>query len=129
MPDRWTSAETRASWVPSAAGVSVSRGYLAPPDRVVRWDVPPVSQSWAALQAAARLETGEPGRGITLIDRAEQRRWVTAAELRRSSDRHRGTAGTVPVRRLLERRGDGRTSSWSGWPSGCSGRRASPASC
>ena len=105
-PARWTFAETPASWVPSATGVSVSRGYLDSRDCAVRWDVPLVTRPLAVLRAAAQLESAEPGQGITLLDRAKQRRWVTTEDLRRSFERHRGTSGTVAMRVLLERTGD-----------------------
>jgi len=52
------------------------------------------------------LENRRPGSGITLLDRASQKRWVERADPQLAFRRNRGTWGTRAMRRLLERTGD-----------------------
>lgn len=105
-PSRWTFTETRASWVPRGPEVTVSRDFLDPRDCVHRWQVPLVTRPLAVLRSAVTLESRQPGQGIALVDRAKQQGWVSAEDLQRAFDRHRGTSGTVAMRRLLEQTGD-----------------------
>jgi len=86
--------------------VRLTRGYLDPYDRTLRLDITVISRPLAVLRAAEQLEKLQPGRGIALIDRSKQRRWVTAYDLERAFARNKGTWGTRSMRRLLDRTGD-----------------------
>jgi very-short-patch-repair endonuclease len=86
--------------------VRLTRGYLDPYDLTFRLDVRVISRPLAVLRAAVQLEELQPGRGIALIDRAKQRRWVGAHDLERAFARNKGTWGTQSMRRLLDRTGD-----------------------
>ncbi len=72
---------------------SVYRAYVVPPTPEV-------------LRSAVHLELTSPGRGIGLIDRAKQQRWVSMDALELAFRRNKGTWGTQDMRRLLDRTGD-----------------------
>ncbi|HEY5821895.1 MAG TPA: DUF559 domain-containing protein [Propionibacteriaceae bacterium] len=65
-----------------------------------------VSRPLAVLRTAIMLEAALPGSGITLIDRAKQKRWVCQDDLEHSFRRNKGTRGSRAMRRLLDRTGD-----------------------
>jgi Transcriptional regulator, AbiEi antitoxin len=90
----------------SRPGVRLSRSFVDPFDQTSRHQVVVLSRPLAVLRAAAYLEKVHPGRGIALIDRAKQRRWVDLADLERAFSRNKGTWGTRAMRRLLDRTGD-----------------------
>lgn len=87
-------------------GIRVSQSFVDPDDWIERLSVPIVSRPLAVLRAAVELERVRPGQGITLIDRAKQRRLVGQWDLERAFRRHHGTWGTPAMRRLLDRTGD-----------------------
>jgi very-short-patch-repair endonuclease len=90
----------------SRPGVRLSRSFVDPFDQTTRQDVAVLCRPLAVLRAAAYLERVNPGRGIALIDRAKQRRWIELADLERAFTRNKGTWGTRAMRRLLDRTGD-----------------------
>jgi very-short-patch-repair endonuclease len=87
-------------------GVRLSRSFVDPFDQTTRQQVAVLSRPLAVLRAAAYLETVSPGRGIALIDRAKQRKWVGLEDLEHAFTRNKGTWGTRAMRRLLDRTGD-----------------------
>jgi very-short-patch-repair endonuclease len=90
----------------SQPGVRLSRSFVDPFDQTTRRQVGVLSRPLAVLRAAAYLEKVDPGRGIALIDRAKQRKWVDLADLESAFTRNKGTWGTRAMRRLLDRTGD-----------------------
>jgi very-short-patch-repair endonuclease len=90
----------------SRPDVRLSRSFVDPFDQTTRQQVPVLTRPLAVLRAAAYLEKVNPGRGIALIDRAKQRRWVGLADLEQAFTRNKGTWGTRTMRRLLDRTGD-----------------------
>ena len=105
-PARWSFSVPSGACPPRAPGLTVRRSFVDPTDRTTRWEVPVLARPFAVLQAAVVLEQQRPGQGITLIDRAKQQRWVSEVDLERTFQRHRGTWGSLAMRRLLDRTGD-----------------------
>lgn len=105
-PARWTFSLDSARCPPRAPGLTVNRAFVDPDDRTDRLGITLVSRPWAVLQAAVTLEREGPGRGITLLDRAAQRRWATRAEMELSLQRHARGWGSSTARLLLDRTGD-----------------------
>jgi very-short-patch-repair endonuclease len=105
-PGRWSFSVSSAACPPRALGLTVRRAFVDPIDRTTRWEVPVLARPFAVLQAAVVLEQQRPGQGITLIDRAKQQRRVSEVDLERTFLRHRGTWGSLAMRRLLDRTGD-----------------------
>lgn len=103
-PARWQFVVSRHR--PPTDDLRLVVGFVDPLEQTVRREVRVVSRPLAVLRAAAELEVGQPGRGIALVDRAKQRRLVSARDLEQSSARHRGTWGSREMRRLLDRTGD-----------------------
>lgn len=87
-------------------GVRTSRSFVDPADLTRHRSVPTISRPLAVLRSAAELERLHAGQGVTLIDRAKQRRLVDQIDLERAYRRNAGTWGTRAVRRLLDRTGD-----------------------
>lgn len=86
--------------------IKVSRSFVDPYDQVTRLELPVLSRPLAALRAAAHRERLSPGDGIKIIDRAKQRRVVSADDLELAFRRNKGTWGTRAMRKLLDRTGD-----------------------
>jgi len=105
-PPSWHFVTGTPSHKRGQVDVRLIRGYLDPYDLTLRLDVSVISRPLAVLRAAEQLEKLQPGRGIALIDRAKQRRWVSAHDLERAFARNKGTWGTRSMRRLLDRTGD-----------------------
>ena len=91
---------------PLEPGLRIIQGFVDPLDRTELRGVAVVSRPLAVLRAGTWLEADRPGRGIALVDRAKQQRWVGAPELELAFRRNRGTRGTRAMRMLLERTGD-----------------------
>lgn len=105
-PGRWQFSTGQRFTVPSRPGVGVIRAFVDPRDTTTRLGVHVVTKPLAVLRTAVELERRRPGDGITLIDRAKQKRWASHADLARTYERHRGTAGSRSMALLLERTGD-----------------------
>ena len=87
-------------------GIRTSRTFVDPADLTRHRSVPTISKPLALLRSAAQLEQLQPGCGVTLIDRAKQRRLIGQDDLERAFRRNAGTWGTRAMRRLLDRTGD-----------------------
>ncbi len=105
-PLRWQFIMAHQAHPRSQADVQLSRAYVDAWDLGCRRGVAVISQPLAVLRAAVQLEKLQPGRGIALIDRSKQRRWVGQYDLERAFGRNKGTWGTPSMRRLLDRTGD-----------------------
>ena len=90
----------------SPAGLRLERSFVDPRDQTVHRGLSVMARPLALLRAAVASETERAGSGITVLDRAKQRGWVSADSLARAFDRHRGARGTATMRTLLERTGD-----------------------
>ena len=105
-PAHWSFSVTSTARPPRGPGLTVRRTFVDPVDRTARREIPVLTRPLAVLQAAVTLEANRVGQGIALIDRAKQQRWVSEVELERTFLRHRGTWGSVVMRRLLDRTSD-----------------------
>lgn len=104
-PRRWELASSSPAHGEPSARVKASRAFVDPADRTTHRDLGVIREPLAVLRGAIALERLQPGRGVAVIDRAEQRGMTSDAELDRAFRRN--------LKLALELDGFAPTAAWS----------------